>query len=578
MEIRRGIGASTGFAIGEAMVIDREEFRVSRRPIAAREAEAEIERLRTAADAAAAEIRRQVDTMPKKIREAAGKILEAQIGWLQEKALQDEIAGEIRSSLRTAEYASSQVIRRKIKSMEDSNAAFARRIASDFAELEKTLLRNLQGSRREDVAHLTQPVVIVAHDLSPAQTLRLDRTKILGILTEVGGLTSHTAIVAKSLGIPAVVGVEGVSNDITGGDTVVLDGASGTVLINPDEGTLKRYEAMERNFLLLEKRRAEELHDLPAVTRDGTRVEIFANIESPDEIPAALQHGAEGIGLYRTEFLYLGGQVPTEKDHLDAYTRAVSLLDRRRIIIRTLDLGADKLLEDGHPRESNPFLGTRAIRLCFERPELFRTQLRAILKSASGANVGLMVPMISSVSEVLQVKEAIEDVRRELRSREEPAGEGMPVGIMIEVPSAAVMADRLASHVDFFSVGTNDLIAYTIAVDRSNERVAPLYQPAHPAVLRLLRDVIAAGNAAGKTVSVCGEMSSDLNFTLLLLGIGLRNFSVVPPMIPDLKKLIRSVSLDDAKAVAARVFDFDDAAAALDFMRSETAKFLSDAP
>jgi phosphotransferase system enzyme I (PtsI) len=578
MEIRRGIGVSSGFAIGEALILDREEFRISRRPVPPKEIESEILRLRQAADAAAADIRDQIVTMPRKVREAAGKILEAQIGWLQEKTLQDEIGDEIRKNQRSAEYAASQVIRRKIKAMEDANAAFARRLASDLAELEKSLLRNLQGSAREDVSHLTQPVVVVAHDLSPGQTLRLDRTKVLGILTEVGGLTSHTAIVAKSLGIPAVVGVEGVSNDITGGDTVVLDGASGTVLINPDEGTRKRYEAMERNFVLLERRRAKELHDLPAVTKDGTRIEIFANIESPEEIPAALAHGAEGIGLYRTEFLYLGGHTPSEKDHLDAYTKAVSLLDRRRIIIRTLDLGADKLLEDGQAREANPFLGTRAIRLCFERPELFRTQLRAILKSASRGNVGLMIPMISSLAEVVQVKEAIEDVRRELRRGEEPSGEGMSFGIMIEIPSAAVIADRLAPHVDFFSVGTNDLIAYTMAVDRANERVAPLYQPAHPAVLRLLRQVVAAGNAAGKTVSVCGEMSSDLNFTLLLLGIGLRNFSVVPPTIPDLKKLIRSVSLDDAQAVAAKAFDFDDSAAALDFLRTETRKFLSDLP
>lgn len=578
MEIRRGIGVSTGFAIGEALLLDREEFRVSRRPILAKDADQEVRRLREAADAAAAEIRGHIGSMPRKVREAAGKILEAQIGWLQEKTLQDEIADEVRRNLRSAEYAASQVIRRKIKAMEDSNAAFARRLATDFAELEKSFLRHLQGSKREDVAHLTQPVVVVAHDLSPGQTLRLDRTKVLGLLTEVGGLTSHTAIVAKSLGIPAVVGVEGVSNDITGGDTVVLDGASGTVIINPDEGTLKRYEAMERNLLLLEKRRAKELHDVPAITRDGTRIEIFANIESPEEIPAALEHGAEGIGLYRTEFLYLGGHSPTEKDHLDAYMKAVSLLDRRRIIIRTLDLGADKLLEDGQAREANPFLGTRAIRLCFDRPELFRTQLRAILKSASGGNVGLMIPMISSLTEVRQVKEAIEDVRRELRAAEEPAGEGMQVGIMIEIPSAAVVADQLAPHVDFFSIGTNDLIAYTMAVDRSNERVAPLYQPAHPAVLRLLRQVIAAGNAAGKTVSVCGEMSSDLNFTLLLLGIGLRNFSVAPPMIPDLKKLIRSVSLNDAKGVAAKAFDFDDSAATLEFLRVETGKFLSDVP
>jgi len=578
MEIRRGIGVSAGYAIGEALVFDREEYRISRRTIAGSEVDGEIDRFRKAVQAAVAEIRSQLAAMSKKVRDVAGSILEAQVAMLQDPHLAEEIAGEIRKYLHTADYATSRTLRRKIKLLEESGAeGFAKRVLSDLTELEKSLLRHLVGSRKDDTPRIEGKAVVVAHDLSPSQTIKMDRTKVLGILTEVGGLTSHTAIVAKSLGIPAVVGVESVATDITSGDPIILDGTTGTVIVNPDEGTLKRYQAMERNYLLIEKRRAKEQHDLPAITTDGTRVEIFANIESPEEIPAALAHGAEGIGLYRTEFLYLGHQFnPTEKDHQDAYTRAVSLLGNRRIIIRTLDLGADKMPQDGMERESNPFLGTRAIRLCFEKPEMFKIQLRAILKAASRGNVEMMIPMISSLAEVKLVKEVVEEVRRELRSQEEPAGDGMKLGIMIEVPSAAVVADMLAPHVDFFSVGTNDLIAYSVAVDRANERVASLYQPAHPAVLRLLRQVIEAGAKAGKSVSVCGEMSSDINFTLLLLGMGLRNFSVVPFIIPDLKKMIRTVSIKEAQAVAEKAFTFDDSAACLDYLKSETQRYLPD--
>jgi phosphotransferase system enzyme I (PtsI) len=580
MEIRRGIGVSTGYSIGEAFVFDREEYRISRRRVTAKEVEGEIERLRKAVESAVAEVRSQLESMPAKVRDVAGSILQAQASMLQETSYQEEIAAEVRKNLSTAEYAASQTIRRKIKALESSgNAVFVQRIIPSLIEQEKSLLRSLLGSKSEDISHLSGRVIIVAHDLSPGQALGLDREKVLGILTEAGGPTSHTAIVAKSLGIPAVVGVEDVTHDIASGDSLILDGGSGSVIINPDEGTIKRYQAMERNYVLLEKQRARELHDLPAVTKDGTRIEIFANIESPEEIPAALEHGAEGIGLYRTEFLFLGHHFnPSEKDHLEAYSRAVSLLGKRRIIIRTVDLGADKMPLDGLPRESNPFLGTRAIRLCFERPDMFRTQLRAILKAAAGGTVGLMVPMISSLSEVVQAKEAIEDVRSELRREEEPAGEGMEFGIMIEVPSAALVSDLLAPHVDFFSVGTNDLIAYSEAVDRGNERVSHLYQSAHPAILRLLKQVIDAGSRHRKPVSVCGEMSSDLNFTLFLVGIGLRNFSVAHPVIPDLKKLIRSVSLEEARAVADKAFTFNDSRETLEFLRQETRKYLPDAP
>jgi phosphotransferase system enzyme I (PtsI) len=314
------------------------------------------------------------------------------------------------------------------------------------------------------------------------------------------------------------------------------------------------------------------------VTRDGTRVELLANIESPEDIPAALESGAEGVGLYRTEFLFLGAQgAPTEKMHVDAYRKAVNLLGRKRLVIRTLDLGADKVPVEGFGTEPNPQLGTRAVRLCFARPDLFKTQLRAILKIAPLGNVQMMIPMISTVDEMVRVREILSSVRRDLRRENEEAAEGAQVGMMVEVPSAAMTLDLFVPHADFFSVGTNDLIAYTLAIDRTNERVASLYQPSHPAILRMLSSILGIGRKSGRPVSVCGEMSADVFYTLLLLGLGLRTFSVAPPVLPEIKKIIRSVTLKDAEEIAAEAVRLGDAKKTAEYLKAETRKILPDA-
>lgn len=582
MEIRKGIGVSVGYAIGEAFVLDREQYRITRRVVADSELEGEMERFRKAILECVEETHDRIEAMPRRVRGAASAILEAQIKLFQDPALNEDIIEDIRRNRNSAEYATSKALRRRIKTLEDNltrdNRELVQRSISELIDMERALLRSLLGSKREDLAHLTRKVIVVAHDLSPMQTLGLDRNFVLGFLTEVGGATSHTAIVARTLGLPAVVGVEGVTNDVSGGDTVILDGGNGTVILNPDAGTLKRYEAQARNYAILEQRISREQRDLAAETRDGTRVTILANIDRPEEIPFALEHGAEGVGLYRTEFLYLEhGYNPDETVQYEAYRRAIQLLGSRRLVIRTMDLGADKMPLDGLPREENPFLGTRAIRLCFLRPEIFRTQLRAILRVAPLGSVAVMVPMISSLREILLAREVIESVRADLRKESVAAAGDVQFGIMIEVPSAAIIADRLASHIDFFSVGTNDLICYTVAVDRKNERIASLYQPAHPAVLSLLHQVIEAGTRHGKPVSVCGEMAGDVVYTLPLLGMGLRSFSVVPHMIPEIKKIIRSVSLTEAREVAARALEFEDPAATEEYLRSEVRKRLPDA-
>jgi phosphotransferase system enzyme I (PtsI) len=573
VEIKKGIGVSPGFAVGEAFVLGHEEF-IFRKTVESREVKGEIERLQKATEEAARELAAHVGRLGRGVAKQAARILESQTILLRDDSLRTEIVEEITRHSHSAEYAASHVLKRKAKQLLESGVP---EFAREFTNMEQLVLRHLTGTKREDLGHLTKKVVVVAHEISPAQTVGLDRSKVLGMLTEVGGTTSHTAIVAKSLGIPAVVGVGEIASDATTGDVVILDGAAGTVIVNPDEATLKRYQAMARNFTVAEQRLSAELRDLPAATRDGVKVELLANIELPEDIETALEAGAQGIGLYRTEYLFLTKRfAPTEKDHLEAYRRALGGLGRRRLTIRTLDLGADKMPLEGLPREDNPFLGVRGVRLSLAKPEVMRTQLRAILKASTAGRVAIMVPMIAALEEIERVKEILESVKRDLRREGESFDEKVPFGIMVEVPSAALTADRLAPHVDFFSIGTNDLIAYTLAVDRSNEHVAKYYQPTHPAVLRLLKGIIETGAKHGKPVAVCGEMSSELAYTLLLLGMGLRIFSCVPKAIPEVKKVIRSVTVKEAAEVAKKAMEIGDPKRTLEFLRTETRKILPD--
>lgn len=574
--IRKGIPVSNGYAIGKALVMGMEEFHIPRKRVSEEEVEGEISSLGRASASAKKEFEVQLGRVSRKGAGIA-QILKAHLGMLADPKLHDDIVAGIRKSRHSAPYAVTRVFRRKIKTLEDTGSPYFLSVIRDLAQIEKTLLRALLGKGDDPKEEGDESFLLIAHDLSPSETLSLNRENLLGLVTEIGGPTSHTAIVASSLGIPAVVGIEDIATDVDSGDTVILDGTSGTVILNPSDATLKRYQAMARNFLVLEERLALQFRDLPAETRDGHRIEINANIEMTGEIPTALKLGAEGIGLYRTEFLYLqNNSSPTEFQHLDAYLSAVNKLGKRKLVVRTLDLGMDKIPLDGRPKETNPLMGTRALRYCLENPEIFRTQLRAILKTAPLGNIQIMIPMVSTVGEIRQVREFIREVEDELKREGETIAERVPVGIMIEVPAAAVIADIMADHADFFSIGTNDLIAYSMAVDRLNERLASLYQPAHPAILRLLKHVIEVGERKGKPVSVCGEMASDIQYTILLVGMGLKTFSVVPPAIPEIKKVIRSITLEDARAVAKRAFEFHDARRTLEFLREETRKIIPD--
>jgi len=573
MKIKRGIPVSPGVVVREAFVLDTEEFRIPRRKISTSEIDHETERLQMAIEEAIEDVRQNQQNAEKKIGKKYLAIFDSHARMLVDPLLKDEIVARIRDEQVTAEFAVSKVMRRYVRLLLATEYTASR--VPDVNDVQMRLLRKLLGEKRQQLHTLASPVVVIAHDLTPSDTVNFDKDRVAGFATNAGGRTSHTAIMARAMGIPAVVGLVDVTGDVTGGDCVVIDGNTGTVIINPADNMRQEYELMERDIRLRERELAVELHDLPAETIDGHRVEIAANIEFPDEINAAIEKGAEGIGLYRTEYLYVKpGANPGEAEHFDAYKRAVQDMWPRPVTIRTLDLGGEKFVGPASIANTrNPLLGCRSIRFTLEHRDIFRVQLRAILRASAYGTVRILFPLISTLTELTQAKELLEEVRAELEQENVQMGRSIKVGIMIEVPSAAWTVDMLAKHADFFSIGTNDLVQYTLAVDRSNETVAWLYQPAHPAVLRLIKNVIDVANQDGISVAMCGEMSGDATYTMLLLGIGLRNFSVAPAAIPEIKNVIRSVTLDQAREVAERAMQFEDSEQTVAYLQEQAEHF-----
>jgi phosphotransferase system enzyme I (PtsI) len=574
MEIKRGIAVSPGVAIGPALVLDTEGIRIPERFIDRVERQAEVDRLHLALKAAGREARVNQDAITAKLGKQYGAIFAAHALLIEDPELVREIEATILEKNHSAAYAVSRVMRRHAKALENLGSATFSTRASDLFDIEKSILRNLIGDHGEGLGTLQSPVIVLAHDLTPSQTASLDPKMVWAFATEAGGRASHTAIMAGVLEIPAVVGLGRFVTDVSGGDEIIVDGNRGIVILNPDEETLERYEKA-RTTLGTFATRLSELRDKPAETTDGTRVQLMGNIEFPSEAQHCLDRGADGVGLYRTEFLYLNKQTdPVEEEHFEAYRAVLQAMGNRPVIIRTLDLGSDKFMNRVDYEERNPALGLRSVRFCLRNLSLFKTQLRAILRASHFGNVRIMFPMVSTLLEMRQCKMLLAEVKEDLEEERIPFAKKIPIGTMIEVPSAAIMADELAREVSFFSIGTNDLIQYTLAADRTNEALASLYSAGDPAVLRLIANVVQAAQRHQIDVSVCGEMSGDPIYTLLLLGLGLRQLSVTPQNIPEIKNIIRSITLEDAKQVAQETMRFDTARDVNSYLREQTRRIL----
>jgi phosphoenolpyruvate-protein phosphotransferase (PTS system enzyme I) len=577
MEIKRGIPVSAGVAIGTAFLVDTEGTRIPRRFIDKTQITPEVERLSQALRAAVADAHANQQAITDKVGKQYGAIFAAHALLIEDPALVREIEQLITQKNYGAEYAVSRTMRRHAKALQSLNHPLFSTRSSDLFDIEKSILSHLGGTQGDPLQSLKDPVIILAHDLTPSQTANLDPKMVYAFATEAGGKASHTAIMAGVLEIPAVVGLGRLLIDVSGGDEVIVDGNRGVVILNPDEETRERYLVLQRQFGNFAKR-LNELRDLPGETKDGTRAILMGNIEFPQESSHCTDRGADGVGLYRTEFLYLNKSTdPDEGEQYDAYMAVLRAIGPDKpVVIRTMDLGADKLFNqaDVYLDEKNPCLGMRSVRLCLRNLSLFKTQLRAILRASHFGNVRIMFPMVSTLMELRQCKMILGDVKEELEEENIDFNRKMPVGTMIEVPSAALMAEEMAKEADFFSIGTNDLIQYTLAADRTNEHVASLYNAGDPAVLRLIDHVIRAADRHGTEVCVCGEMSGDPIYTILLLGLGLRQLSMTPQNIPEIKKIIRSITIEEAKEVAKEAMRRDTARDVNNYLREQTRRIL----
>ncbi|MFB3925968.1 MAG: phosphoenolpyruvate--protein phosphotransferase [Syntrophales bacterium] len=572
--VLKGIGVSPGIISGKAYVLNYMDVQVPYYHLTnATQILEEAKRFRRAVRDSKA----QLMEVRKALSEEEGLepvfIIDVHIMMLRDKMLIHNTISNIREKSVNAEWALRMTIdkyRQAFSRIEDS---YLKERISDVEYVGQRIMSNLMGKTREPISQLKENVVIISRDLSPADTVQMKMEKVLGFATDIGGKTSHTAIVARSIGIPAVVGLEKITHEVRNGDVVIVDGCDGFVIINPDPEILKRYEEKQRHFLELEEDLLKEA-DLPATTLDGYEVEIGANIEFVEEIPSAITHGADGVGLYRTEFIYINREkLPTEDEHFANYVRVIEEKALKWSTIRTFDLGGDKFVSDAKlAKELNPVMGLRAIRFCLQEVDLFKVQLRAILRASAYGKTRILFPMISGLEEIREVKKIFDQVKKELIAENVPIGRDIEVGIMIEVPSAVVIADHLAREVDFFSIGTNDLIQYTLAIDRVNERVTYLYEPLHPAVLKMIKMIIDAGHRAGIRVAMCGEMAGEPAYTMILLGLELDELSMNPLAIPRVKKIIRNSTLSECRALLEKVLMFESAQEIEDYVRTYVAR------
>lgn len=549
-----GIGASPGIAIARSHLLNRARVAGIERRILPTEVDAEIATFQTAVDKARAHLQEVKEQAADQHAEHL-YIIDTHLLILEDQLLINATIDLIRGELLNAEGALGRTLRRLRQVFDSISDEYLRERRSDIDSVGDRLMRNLLGEVRENLETLTGQAIIVAHDLSPADTLQLDRGKVVGFVTDVGGRTSHTAILARSLAIPAVVGLENITTQVTSGEPMIIDGTAGTVILNPSPDTFREYLARKQHYEYLEKELLA-YRTLPAETEDGHHVALRGNVELSDDIVAARAQGVEGIGLFRTEFLFMAAsEPPSEEEQYRAYRAAAETMAPHPVTIRTLDVGGDKFVPELNLLdEANPVMGLRAVRFSLKEGNLFRTQLRAILRAAAHGNIRVMFPMISGVAEIRACRHLLEKVRQELVEEGLPAGP-LSIGIMVETPAAVLIADVMAKEVDFFSVGTNDLIQYCLAIDRGNEHVAYLYEPLHPAVLRALQRVCAAAHDAGIEISICGEMAGEQLYSLVLIGLGFSELSMNPASISRVKRLMRRATLAEARELVAGLLE-----------------------
>lgn len=551
--IFRGIPVSPGVARGRLLVLDKSpEAAIRERHISEADLACQVQRL----EQAIVDTRREILEVQRKVSEGLGAqdatIFDAHLLVLEDPTLIEEVSRIIFEEKVTAEYAFKKVADKYAKTLSAIDDEYLRERASDMRDVTERILNNLTGQgNQNDLSHLSQSCIIISYDLTPSRTALLDKKMVLGFATDIGSKTSHTAIMARSLRIPAVVGLQQASRELKTGDYALLDGYNGLIILNPTDQTLFEYGQLVRKQVTLEEK-LQEVRDKPAVTLDGTRITLSANVEQATDTDAVLASGAEGVGLFRTEYLFINRDtLPDEEEQYQAYRRVATALQPQPVIIRTLDLGGDKFLSHLQvPAEMNPFLGWRAIRFCLQEKEIFRAQLRAILRASAATNIKMMYPMISCLDELEQANALVGEYKRELEKEGIPFNKDIEIGAMIEIPSAAIAADALARRVQFFSVGTNDLIQYSLAVDRLNEKIAHLYEPTHPAILRLIKMTVEAARQRGIWVGVCGEMAGDPTMTPLLLGLGVAELSAAPLNVPTIKYLIRRLKIAEARELA----------------------------